>query len=173
MNRLEKFATLDKAAFRLSRLFAWLGALLGNMLRPRAGSPYSSVQLFLSHHPLLYAQLLEVHSLLGHMHTSCDTRMYRRGVDLGPLFETLPDESVRWCKETLNRKSGTRRLQEVFPWASPVDLQIFLLGWNTAVATLACTSDNGQQSAISYLSPDSLPNSGLLSASQSQKSKTK
>jgi len=91
------------------------GALLRQLSRLRA---------------FLYVARLECRSLLGHMRTLV-AREYR-GIDDGPMGKVLPDG--RWIDDerTKARIAGIQALLSRHSWASMVDKEIFLEGFQTA-----------------------------------------
>src|SRR5216684_5781143 len=126
----------DKNADRVSQVALKIRGLLGKLIYLSSEQRVSSTHPRWDRHPLLYSLLQELYSFLGHIEVLCEMRLYRRGADLGPAFECLPNGSLAPCRETQCRISSTRNLHARFPWNSAVDLQLFLFGWNTAIETL-------------------------------------
>jgi hypothetical protein len=78
---------------------------------------------------LWYALRLEGRSFAGRMRTLLSIKHW--GVDLGPLWEAVPSErQFDLNRRTNARSQGTRNLIGDYPWASSVDLQIFLRGFD-------------------------------------------
>lgn len=75
-----------------------------------------------------YALRLEGRSFYGHIQTLLAKRHW--GVDLGPLYENLPGERLFENKRTAARSAGMEALVSEHPWASSIDLQIFLEGFH-------------------------------------------
>jgi len=75
-----------------------------------------------------YAIRSEIGSLVGRIRVLCTKKHW--GVDLGPLWETLPDGRLIRNERTDSRSRGTQDLVSVYPWASSIDLQFFLEGFD-------------------------------------------
>lgn len=80
--------------------------------------------------PRLYALLLEFRSFLGHIQTVRERRLWESGVDLGPALETQPSGHLGPCIRTRACIRDRQRVHESHPWGSPVDLLLFLEGWD-------------------------------------------
>jgi hypothetical protein len=63
----------------------------------------------------------------------------RMSVDAGPAFESASNGLCVWDKQTLGRIQGIQRLEAKHPWASIVDREIFLMGFDTGVECLRHT----------------------------------
>jgi len=77
---------------------------------------------------LWYALRHEGRSFVGHTRTLLAKKHW--GVDYGPLYESLPDEHLILNKRTDACIRGTQDLAMDYPWASMVDRQIFLRGFD-------------------------------------------
>ena len=143
----------DRSADRLSRRVSKIRDRLHKLLCPSSEPRASSSLRYWERHPLWYSLTQELRSFLGHIETMCEMRLYRRGADLGPAFERLPNGSLVPCRETQSRISSTKMLDARFPWSSAVDLQIFLLGWDTASETLQRNFYSDTQSQGSFIAP--------------------
>jgi hypothetical protein len=70
-----------------------------------------------------------LHSLREHIGILRATKHLR--VDLGLALELSPDGGLVPCKLTYGRSQGIQTLTATYPWASLVDCQLFLLGFDT------------------------------------------
>ncbi len=77
---------------------------------------------------LLCALQSEGRSFLGHIKTQLGRRHWC--VDLGPVYERLPNGCLSQHRRTEARSDGMRELESDHPWASTVDLQIYLEGFD-------------------------------------------
>src|ERR1700676_2597051 len=125
---------------RIPDVLCWMASGtrgLVDKLLYRASEKATGIRRVWKNYPLLCSLLQETRSFLGHIETVCDTRVYRHAVvDLGPAFEILQNGSLVLNTRTQTRISSTKKLHEHYPWNSAVDLQIFLLGWDTGNETI-------------------------------------
>ena len=75
-----------------------------------------------------YALRLASRSLVGHTKTLLDKK--RWAVDFGPLFERLPCGCLVPDERTDARSIGIQEIESRYPWASIVELQVFLEGFD-------------------------------------------
>lgn len=75
-----------------------------------------------------YALRLEGRSFSGRMKTLLSRKHWR--VDLGLVFESLPNGSLVENSRTNARSRGTQKLKSDYPWANTIDLEIFLRGFH-------------------------------------------
>jgi signal transduction histidine kinase len=62
--------------------------------------------------------------------TTLRSRLFDRGVDLGPIHERLFDGSYRECSETRARTEDMLRLANQKPHLTCLDTDLFVSGWN-------------------------------------------
>lgn len=90
-----------------------------------------------------YALQREGRSFLGRMQTLLAKKHW--GVDLGPEFQLSHDGRLVENEWTKARSLGTQALVSAYPWASTIDLQMFLegvrLGEQSALRILGFGSD--------------------------------
>ena len=83
--------------------------------------------------------LLEIRSLGGRIAIQNGKSL---GVVLGPGFERLPTQHLVPCKRTRARILDIQSMHAQWPWASMVDLQIFLAGWEKGAEWAGRENDN-------------------------------
>jgi hypothetical protein len=112
------------------------------------------------------------YSFRGHTRGLLSRRWW--GVDLGPFYELQPDGSLQENRRTKSRKLCIESIAASRPWASTVDLEILLEGfdWGERFAlgnpciqprTETAASSDGDTGAIV---PDSMGRGGALQAHQ-------
>ena len=79
--------------------------------------------------PLLTQLARETHNFRHRIRATLQTRLFERGVDLGPLCQKHADGSYRPCNETHARTEDTLRLCRERPWLTVLDSELFLEGW--------------------------------------------
>jgi len=99
-----------------------------------------------------YALRLEGRSGLGHIQTLLSKKHW--GVDLGSPFERLPDGRLIACVRTDARNQGMQKLESDYPWASTIDLEIFLKGFHAGEQYALGTLDRQLRSSAAVGSPD-------------------
>lgn len=119
---------------RQQRYSAFVSVVAGGLFR--IGQRYALSQfhrrslVWWSRHPVLHAILVEYHSLLGRIQNLCRKQPWRSHVDLGPAMKTLPNGHLAHDTRTLARIHGTQTMFSTTPWATLVDLEIYLAGWD-------------------------------------------
>jgi hypothetical protein len=81
-------------------------------------------------HPLIHAILFECCSFLGRIENLCQKRLYRCPVDLGPVMRKNPNGHFVVCTCSVARIQDTQEICSSHPWATQVDLGLFVAGWN-------------------------------------------
>jgi hypothetical protein len=66
---------------------------------------------------------------------------------LGPLLQRLPDGRLIQNARTSARSSGMQELESAHPWASSVDLEIFLRGFDAGELYALRTLDTQERTA--------------------------
>lgn len=84
----------------------------------------------------------EVRSL-AHRIQMLSRRRHRRTepIDLGPMFEQLPNGEIVPCKATIARTQYVEFLLARFPWASDADIELALDGWDKGTRQMHHTGD--------------------------------
>lgn len=77
---------------------------------------------------LWYVLKTSVRSFLGHIETLRNTKQW--GVDLGPVLECHDSGHLVENRRTIARNRGMQKLIALYPWASNVDVDIFLRGFD-------------------------------------------
>jgi len=72
----------------------------------------------------------EFRSLRGRIQIRCDTDSADYLVALGPAFQYGQAGRLELCARTQARSRDTRSFLASYPWASGVDLRLFLEGWD-------------------------------------------
>lgn len=75
-----------------------------------------------------YALKIAGRSFRGHMRILLAKKYW--AVDLGPLFQPLPDGCFDENSRTRSRRLGIEAIKQSHPWANTVDLEIFLQGFD-------------------------------------------
>lgn len=131
------------AALHLSGRSSWpMGVLFHKSVKYARSATLSQCRQWLYRHPLLHGIACEIRSSIHRIGLLWKTQPWRYPVDLGRAFEKLPSGHLVRSSRTACRISDTQKLLSSYPWASSVDLQFFLAGW-----------DRGCESALG--SPDS------------------
>jgi hypothetical protein len=81
-----------------------------------------------------YEFLPEFRSFLGHIQTSRKKQIARYGVDLGQVWKMDSSGQFVLCMERQNRIHDMRLMYASRPWASLVDLDLWMEGWNMGAA---------------------------------------
>ncbi len=82
-------------------------------------------------HPLSYGILSEVRTCLLRIRFLYASRLYQPGsLSLGHAAELTPTGRVVPCKETYGRIRDSIVFETRFPWATRVDLALFLTAWD-------------------------------------------
>jgi hypothetical protein len=89
--------------------------------------PDGSVRLVMRWLRFWYALRYEGRSFFGHMRLLLATRQW--GVDLGPLGAHLPDGRLIENEQTKAHTLGMQELSSLHPWASKIDKEIYLEGF--------------------------------------------
>ena len=95
----------------------------------------------------VYALRSEGHSFVGHMQTLLGKKHW--GVDLGPLLERSNCGQLQRNGRTDARSYGTQALVSRYPWASSIDLQVFLDGFDMGERYALGTLDIPEQEPFS------------------------
>jgi len=85
--------------------------------------------------------LSEIRSLIGHIETRNRKNFV---VDLGPALQTPPSGHLVPCTRTRARIRDIRPMLSSRPWASLVDLQTFLEGWDKGAEWAGAESRNSE-----------------------------
>lgn len=83
--------------------------------------------------------LSEVGSFRGRIETRNEKNFV---VDLGPAYQTSPNGHLVPCTRTRARIRDTQSMLSSRPWASPVDLQTFLEGWDKGAEWASAAARN-------------------------------
>jgi hypothetical protein len=70
------------------------------------------------------------------------TKLYWTGVQLGPSALVLPTQRVVSCEATFSRIRDTRCMRANYPWATALDVLLFLEGWEMGAIWAACSVRN-------------------------------
>ena len=79
--------------------------------------------------PRLHGLLLEFRSFLCRIRIVCK-KSHTGEVELGPSFERSTHGGLQRCSGTLSRRKGIENMLASRPWATPLDWEIFLEGWD-------------------------------------------
>jgi hypothetical protein len=94
---------------------------------------------------------LEIGSLFGRIQTLISKKQF--GLDLGLLWSRLPDGCLTLNVRTASRSEDISRLEFRYPWASSMDVQIFLEGWKAGEEFALRTRSKSESAPEETLSP--------------------
>lgn len=102
--------------------------------------PVQGFRSWLDRYPLVRELVSEGRSFLHRIQLLCKQRLWDTGVDLGPAFDPQSDADgfLVPSVETTRRTLGIEMLLAKYPWASSFDMELFLLGFQTAGCIPVC-----------------------------------
>ena len=89
-----------------------------------------------------YALVSEICSLPGRIQFRLARRLDQTGVDFGTPWKRHPNEHLEPNTRTHARIRDTQCMLAKYPWATPVDLEIFLVGWDRGAEWASADRNN-------------------------------